>query len=339
MKTATKSKAVARARDGYFLAAGTLGRLSVRHVWQRCHLVLTFHRVLPLELKSRYPLPGLAVTPEELAWIVDSLGDFFEIQPVSDASKLLKTRRPERPLLSFTFDDGQWDNLEYAVPVLESRGIKGTFYVPTEQIGSDELLWHDEAAFWWKWSDRNIDDLCKELPELRPEQSVGSFVSWLKTCSPLSRRRAISSIRDVMSGNRPDWARLMTWSEVQELGERGHEIGSHSKSHELLPQLSVEEADAEICESRALIQQATGILPRSFCYPNGSYADQNVLSVESAGYENAVTTQWGVNRAGRNSFELLRCDMDSSRLTDGNGCLSRNRLFTRLSGYQPNLSS
>lgn len=46
----------------------------------------------------------------------------------------LKSSKNTFPLVSFTFDDGYRDQYQYAVPVLDSFGIRGTFYIITKNL-------------------------------------------------------------------------------------------------------------------------------------------------------------------------------------------------------------
>jgi hypothetical protein len=95
--------------------------------------VVTFHRVLPEPLLAEYPIPGIAVTPAELDFLLTVFQDHYTVGPLSElAARYEAGERPSRPLLAVTFDDGQRDNLTYALPVLASRGVRASFYVVTE---------------------------------------------------------------------------------------------------------------------------------------------------------------------------------------------------------------
>ena len=321
-------------RDLYAGAVAPLGRWQMKDQWRKRLLILTFHRVLPDELRQQYPLPGLVVTPEELAWILDSIVECFDVMSVSDAVAELNRDSRQKPFLAITFDDGQWDNLHYALPVLESRDLVGTFYVPTAQLGTGDLLWHDEAAFGWQLVDLENDPEVHAMLD-SPVDSPRRFVGRLKSLGVEQRTEVVARIRSKLDGLRPEWARLMTWDEVRNIKQRGHEIGSHAQTHEILPQLGVARQEREIAASRQEIGDEIGTPPLSFCYPNGSFdADSKMLAMD-AGYQNAVSTNWGVNRTFQDRFELLRCDMDAQRLLDRSGQLSQARLIMRLSGLRP----
>src|ERR1035441_8325455 len=67
-----------------------------------------------------------------------------EFAPVSLADLIECSQRgsiPRRAVV-LTFDDGYFDNLEFALPLLEKYDIPATFYVTSGQVGSRE-------AFWW----------------------------------------------------------------------------------------------------------------------------------------------------------------------------------------------
>lgn len=306
-------------------------------------LILTFHRVLPEELRAQYPMKGLAVTPQELRWILSSVLARFELHTVSDAVRKLKRGRSGgTALIAVSFDDGQWDNLEFAAPVLQELGVRATFYLPSDFIGRSELLWHDRAAFAWQActpaTRRAVLSVSLQDMGLTDDASEHAFLEALKSIDPEARELTVSRLREASGRDAPEWARLMTWEEVAKLQQMGHEIGSHSCSHALLPQLDADSQRKELELSMRAIEAALGTPVRSMCYPNGSYDQRSAELAAEVGYENAVTTKWGINDPTRSVFELRRCDMDAYRLLDRRGSLSRARLAMRLSGWQPGLA-
>ncbi|MCC5870512.1 MAG: polysaccharide deacetylase family protein [Gammaproteobacteria bacterium] len=330
------------ARDIYSQLLYRLGLSSPSRIPSDALLILTFHRVLPLELRAEYPLPGLAVTPEELHWILATLLPHFENLTVSEAVRRHRHGGNAKAQLAVSFDDGQWDNLEYATPVLEALGVPATFYLPTDFIGGSQLLWHDRAAFAWQRLAVGGDHrrVLEGLGIHRgiASTSVGGFLEALKQLSPTQRETLLKKVNETAETTLPPWARLMDWAEVNQLDARGHEIGSHGCTHTLLPQLDREGQVAELEHSLQVIERFSRHAPVSFCYPNGSFDDRTPQIAEEVGYENAVTTRWGINRRDVPPFQLLRCDMDAGRLVDRNGTLSRSRLAMRVSGRQPGLA-
>ena len=308
-------------------------------------LILTCHRVLPQGLREQYPLPGLVVTPEELRWVIATLQPFFEVSTVTAAHRQLEQQHNTRPLLAVSFDDGQWDNLHYAGPVLRELGVPATFYLPTAYMETDKLLWHDQAGFAWMYSELSVAEKLalvgnitgRSFAESVAGQTAPEFVQSLKALPPEQRLAVVEALGDSADTSYMAWARMMTWREAQQLQAEGHEIGSHGCSHGLLPQQTEESQRQELKQSMEHIRQRMDVQAHSFCYPNGDYDATTLQLISSCGYSNAVTTQWGNNCQGAPAFELRRCDVNPFSLLDRRGRLSKGRLQMRLAGYQPGL--
>ncbi len=299
-------------------------------------VVLTFHRVLPEHRRQDYPYPHLAVTPDELEWILSVLKSHFQLATVSEAAARFAGDDRQR-LLSVTFDDGQLDNLQHAAPVLQRHDVPATFYVPTDFIGSNHFIWHDRIGFAWQQLrlagelDR-AQDLIRQQGSQAVVRTFPDFVKALKALAPEQRKIIVDTLSETQVPEHLQWARVMTWEEVSQLSSAGHEIGSHSVSHNLLDQLSQAEQKAEMYTSYEMINSKLGCAPESFCFPNGNYDETTLGLLRNSPYTNAVTTRWGTNASDADLMCLQRCDMDPFTLTDRHGKLSESRLLTRLSG-------
>ncbi len=315
-----------------------VGASAPRRVPSDSLLILTFHRVMPEELRSQYPLPGLAVTPEELSWVLEKLAPNFDVLPVGEAWVHLTSRTKrehDRPLLSISFDDGQWDNLEFAAPVLREHGVRATFYVPVDAIEKNEMLWHDRVAF--AWSSAELSSTLREswlrsagLTGLMIDSQTIDVLEALKSLPTLTRLKVVDDMLHCAPSGPPEWARMMKWDEVAQLSQCAHEIGSHGMSHQLLAQLSSQDQARELDDSRRAIEHRIGVKVRSICYPNGSYGERTPQLAAEAGYICGVTTDWGINKPASSALALRRCDIDARRLVDRHGKLSEARLLSRL---------
>jgi len=354
---ALRSRVQPYARDGLARALSTLGTTRPRRFARGALTVVTFHRVLPADRLRQYPLTGLAVTPEQLEAILGQLAEHFACTTLIDAYRRWQ-REPDaaRPLLGITFDDGSLDNYEHARPVLDRLGLKASFYIPVALVEEQRCPWHDKLGFALL---RAVAVIRKRRdidfgPLLAPfGLSVASFAALLpsdtvdlaaqgvgaaKQLGAEQREQAIAGLERALGGDQvPDWAGLMSWQQIRELGAQGHEIGSHSLTHPLLTDLDAAQLEREVVQSRSQLAQAAGCEVASFCYPNGSYDARALDAVRAAGYACAVTTRWGLNRGG-SEFELQRCDMDYGRLQSRRGEFSAQRLWLRLSGLQPGLN-
>jgi hypothetical protein len=81
---------------------------------------------------------------------------------------------------------------------------------------------------------------------------------------------------------------LLTLPEIKDISQ-DFEIGAHSMTHRRLPTISGQEAEREIIESKAVLEQVTGKEIKVFCYPGGAYTKLHVQLVKNAGYRYART--------------------------------------------------
>jgi peptidoglycan/xylan/chitin deacetylase (PgdA/CDA1 family) len=307
--------------------------------------IVTFHRILPEEQLKTYPIPELAVSIDELRWFVRFFRDHFVCAPLVECvSSWRSAYRPSRPLLAITFDDGQRDNFLYARPILREVGLKASFFVPVSAIESNDTLWHDRLAYAVQHlleCDRTrVENSARELGIAWRDRALTplDLVERVKSLPSEARARYVAGMESACGGPvRPEWDGMMSWSELRMLSEEGHEIGSHSMSHALLPELDERALRYEIGESRRMIEQHLGIDVFSFCYPNGDSDSRVVAMVKNAGYTQAVTTRWGPNPEDRSVFDLHRCDMQGTHVRSARGVLSEARLAWRISGLHPGL--
>jgi peptidoglycan/xylan/chitin deacetylase (PgdA/CDA1 family) len=96
------------------------------------------------------------------------------------------------------------------------------------------------------------------------------------------------------AGTSPD--RMMTWAQLAELAAAGVEIGAHSHSHPQLDQLSVPRLQAELADSKHMLEDRLGQAIESLAYPYG-YSTKRVREVarevgylQAAGVANALAT-------------------------------------------------
>ncbi len=306
--------------------------------------VITFHRVLTKEHREQYPSPNIAVTTDEFDWLCSEFKEHFECGSFTTIyGRWINNEKTDKPFLAITFDDGQMDNYCNAKPILDKHKLKATFYIPVQFINSQINIWHDRLGFAIKACESSEKKYTR-LIELTnnfiggtvlQEQLTTDIIENAKKLSPAKREQLVLEIENLAHSVPPDWARMMSWSNIKTLHSNGHEIASHSMTHALLPQLSSEKLHFEIMKSQNEIRQQLNANITSFCYPNGNVNSNVRQVVIEAGYENAVTTQWGMNERSTDSFTIKRYDMDAFKLVDRNNKLSYKRLHFRLSGLQP----
>jgi peptidoglycan/xylan/chitin deacetylase (PgdA/CDA1 family) len=306
--------------------------------------IVTFHRVLPPAELAQYPTPGIAVTPDELAWFLRFFGGHFQCGTLrATMDRYLAGDGGDRPLLAITFDDGQRDNHRHARPVLAAAGVRASFFVVAQAAENNEPLWHDRLGFALRaWLARSPDGARAYLRGIGVDagrgDGIGAAIEGTKALAPAAIAARVAEVERAVGGSAvPSWDGLMTWAELREMAAEGHEIGSHSLSHPILPLCDQPRLVEETAGSRQRLEAALGTRIDSFCYPNGDHDDRVVAAVAAAGYRYAVTTTWGSNDRSTSPLRLRRCDIQGATARASTGALSEPRLAWRLSGLHPGL--
>jgi hypothetical protein len=99
---------------------------------------------------------------------------------------------------------------------------------------------------------------------------------------------------------------LMSLQDWQLWHASGMDVGSHTRSHAKLIELSVHDARAEIFNSKLELEQAVGCEVRHFCYPYGGHSTEHQQMAREAGYISATTTRRGRILSGDDLFTLRR---------------------------------
>lgn len=86
----------------------------------------------------------------------------------------------------------------------------------------------------------------------------------------------------------------------------GHEIGSHTLDHVLLPEVNAQEAISQIQQSHMKIEDLPGREVTSFAYPYGGENAVTRKIVEAAGYTDATTTEKRRARSDDDPFGIPR---------------------------------
>jgi peptidoglycan/xylan/chitin deacetylase (PgdA/CDA1 family) len=64
---------------------------------------------------------------------------------------------------------------------------------------------------------------------------------------------------------------MLSWSQIREMQRWGIDFGAHTLTHPDLTRLPLDRAQAEVCESKAIIEDALAAPVNCFAYPDGRY--------------------------------------------------------------------
>ena len=114
----------------------------------------------------------------------------------------------------------------------------------------------------------------------------------------------------------------MTWENTMALSLMGIQIGSHTRHHEILTRIPLDQAQREIGESKSDIESHLGISCRICAYPNGSLSPVIRDLAEEQGYSQAFSNRPGIWTKGTDPFNIPRINLWEGSLTDNSGDFS-----------------
>lgn len=100
---------------------------------------------------------------------------------------------------------------------------------------------------------------------------------------------------------------MLAWSEIQEMHRWGIDFGAHTLTHPDLTRLPLEQVKTEVCDSKAIVEDALGATVTSFAYPYGRY-DRQSQGVVQQHFACAVSDRLGLTTARSDPYALERVD-------------------------------
>ena len=111
---------------------------------------------------------------------------------------------------------------------------------------------------------------------------------------------------------------MMTWDELKEMADNGMAIGSHNMTHRTPVELSDEEIEHEMKESKKVLEEKLGKKVDAFSSPTGFYDKRIIGIARKAGYAEVYFTKVALNEIGSsnpivfNKIGIKRnCDLET----------------------------
>jgi len=115
-----------------------------------------------------------------------------------------------------------------------------------------------------------------------------------------------------VEGNMRSQHEYLSWEDLRGLGAVDIVIGSHSRSHRPLADLSLESMKAEVSESKQVLEEELGSSVDLFSYPHGSVNESIERILSDTGYKAAAASLIGVNYNDTDIFDLRRTEIRSN---------------------------
>jgi len=239
----------------------------------------------------------------------------YQFATMSQLHDCLSNNKKINKMVVLTFDDGFSNIVSNAYPAMNRVNARGTFYIVSDLIGSDELLWTDFVETTVRVApDRNFVFKCngKEIiydlnSKRSREYAMRDIKKRLRSIPDCDRKIHLRQFDPISQNSIPTDFRFSNWKQIRSLDSEAMEVGSHTVNHPNLTTLQTEaEYKTEIIDSKKVIEYNTKMQIDHFCYPAGAYNKQVAEYVRKSGYKTAVTTKPGFSQSGDDPFEIRR---------------------------------
>jgi len=249
-------------------------------------VILIYHRVANISFDPFQ----MAVSEFNFEKQLEFLKDNYNVISLESLINKIKNKEKLNKYIAITFDDGYYDNLRNALPLLEKYKLPATIFVsPTFVLNNKE--------FWWDELERIIFDV--EDSRSLTLKTNNNSKSWsfnqdrvlvlreihqiLKSLNENQRSLIINQIK-IWYGKpleaREEY-RPLTAFELKKLSESQYvEIGAHTMNHVVLANETFERQEKEIKDSKEMLEKIINKKIVSFSYPFGGKTDFNSTSID-----------------------------------------------------------
>jgi len=100
---------------------------------------------------------------------------------------------------------------------------------------------------------------------------------------------------------------MLRWEEIREMHRWGISFAAHTVTHPDLTRLTADHVRSEVCDSKAVIEDALGTAVTSFAYPYGRY-DRRVREIVAQHFACACSDRLGLVTLASDPYALDRVD-------------------------------
>ena len=239
--------------------------------------VYTLHHVTDKNPNGIPTNEDLKVSPSFLENIIQKYKrkgfHFISLNQLSDI--ITSGRKPERPFIAFTIDDGYLDNYTQALPVFERQQVPFAIFVATDFIDKKAILWWDILEDLIHKNDSVIFGGDK-YQCLTFQEKWDVFRILREKILLFDQTKIEKELKEAFRFYDIDWYKpvrrqAMSWDQVKEISQHPLcTIGGHTVSHLALNKLSDQEFRQEVANGVAKLQSAIGKPIQHFAYPYGS---------------------------------------------------------------------
>lgn len=212
-----------------------------------------------------------------------------------------------KPAAVISFDDGHYDILENAHPLLAELSLPYNINIDTEVLETGkpqcfvrvyDILNNTTLEHFYNgdYMDQSI-----VIDRGNPMDTENAFTALLGEMPHDAKNDLIKSLQKEAEVDDTVYSRMLSKEDIAYLANSGVEIGSHTHTHPLLPSLTNGELEFELAHSKGILEKITGSEVSILAYPNGKHDKRVEEMARSLGYSVFLLAEDKINDLRSNS--------------------------------------
>lgn len=227
------------------------------------------------------------IEPDKAARTFHFLARKYNIIGLNLFLEAIRTQNPgllPQKALILTFDDGHKGNYEL-LPLVKNQQIPITIFLCSGIINTTRHFWFAHA-----------------YDKPKPDN--------IKRFSNQERLKILEEM-GFQQGMEYDQRQALTKNEINEMS-KWIDFQAHTVFHPCLPSCEEQEEIDEITLSKKALEQDYGFHINAFAYPNGDYSDRSIEICKQAGFDCAITVDYGFNTIYTDPYRLKRISVNDT---------------------------
>ncbi len=246
-------------------------------------VVLNLHRVSPVDNPYWSPLH-----PRLFEELLRYLQQNFRVCSLAELGSITA---PDKPLAVLSFDDGYYDFIEYALPLLERYRMPSNMNVIPQCAETGIPIWNVRLYdFLWHAPRELVDEIALPGFEVRlrddsREAKVGyglAISKYLKQRPRTERQDLWRAIEPLLARLDHQSTRMMTTQEIRSIAGKV-EIGAHSYAHESMGFEDSDYFEEDFAACDRYFREELAYPFTIYAFPNGSYRPDQIPFLERHG--------------------------------------------------------
>ncbi len=263
-------------------------------------LILMFHQVNDKKT-TFYPAMSIKAFKGLCQFIKKN---YVVIHPSEINSHFSKT---DKPAAIISFDDGHYDIIQNALPILSELKLPFNINVDTEILETGKpqdfvrvynILNQSEFETYMnsKFMEKPIT-----INRLNPITTENEFTELLSSLSPPEKREITEDIALKAGVKENSFSKMLTKEDISSLKKLNVEFGSHSHTHSLLTKIDTGQIHYELSHSKNILENILKTRIEILAYPNGVYNDEIEQIAKGLGYTIFLQTDDKTNKIEPNN--------------------------------------